>query len=322
MAIVVKPNTYVAGQTITAAGQNANEDTLYNLVNGNIDTANISSSAGILTSQIAWTSNFSISAIVTMNSKIFKWAKGADVASAAGTITLGDDGNYFDITGTAAITSITAKAAGTIVVLQFDSTASLVDGSNLKLAGNFTGAAESQIMLISDGTNWFEVSRSPVTITASNALAGSIVQVVNYQTGATASGTTSIPFDDTIPQKTEGDEYMTLAITPTSATNKLRITVVVAGHDDSGQNKVCVALFQDTTADALACSGGYISVTAGSGIPPITFSHYMTSGTTSSTTFKVRAGVVAGTYYFNGNSSGRRYGGALASSITIEEVKV
>src|SRR3990167_2353085 len=135
---------------------------------------------------------------LVMTSKILKQAKGADVASVAGAITLGEDGNYFDITGTNAITSITAKAAGTIVVLQFDSTASLVDGSNLKLDGNFTGAAESQIMLSSDGTNWFEVSRQPYayTPTASNALAGSVVQVVNTQTGEVATGTTSIPNDD------------------------------------------------------------------------------------------------------------------------------
>ena len=102
--------------------------------------------------------------IHTMSSKIMKWAKGADVASVAGETTLGEDGNYFDITGTNAITSITAKEAGTLVTLQFDSTASLVDASNLKLDGNFTGATGSTIMLVSDGTNWFEVSRQPQTV--------------------------------------------------------------------------------------------------------------------------------------------------------------
>ena len=52
------------------------------------------------------------------------------------------------------------------------------------------------------------------------------VQVVNTQTGAVDTGTTAMPCDDTIPQNTEGDEFMTLAITPTSATNKLKIDVV------------------------------------------------------------------------------------------------
>lgn len=133
-------------------------------VNGLVN-ADIGAGAGIVSSKLDLSS---ITQNLVMTSKILKQAKGADVASVAGSITLGDDGNYFDITGTNAITSITAKAAGTQVVLQFDSTASLVDGSNLKLNGNFQGAAESQIHLICDGTNWFEISRPP-TATLSSA---------------------------------------------------------------------------------------------------------------------------------------------------------
>jgi len=48
----------------------------------------------------------------------------------------------------------------------------------------------------------------------------------------------------------------------------------------------------------------------------------MTAGTTSATTFKVRAGFnVTNTVVFNGGSGpGRKMGGALASSITITEI--
>lgn len=87
------------------------------------------------------------------------------VASAAGTITL-PPGEFIEVTGTAAITSITADNAATggdigrTVVLKFASTASLVDGSNLKLAGNFPGGANSTITLVCDGTNWYETARS------------------------------------------------------------------------------------------------------------------------------------------------------------------
>ena len=45
--------------------------------------------------------------------------KGADVVSAA-TLTLGSDGNFFDITGTTTVTAIGAKAIGTKVIMQFD----------------------------------------------------------------------------------------------------------------------------------------------------------------------------------------------------------
>lgn len=99
-----------------------------------------------------------VNAALTMGS-IFKFKKGADVAS-AGTMALGDDGNYFDITGTTNITSITAKTAGTLAILQFDGVLTVTDGGNLKIRGDFTTAAESMILLICDGTDWYEVSRS------------------------------------------------------------------------------------------------------------------------------------------------------------------
>ena len=247
---------------------------------------------------------------LVMTSKILKLAKGADVASAAGNIVLGDDGNYFDITGVLAITSITIKTAGTVVTLQFDSTASMVDGGNLKLNGSFLGAAESQITLISDGTNWFEVSRQVPEI-------GRIVQVVNVMDGTLATGNTAMPDDDTIPQITEGTEFMTLAITPTSATNKLKIDVVFQGSADA--HIFSVALFQDATAGALAAI--YNNGGGAGNAQVVTFSHYMDAGTVSATTFRVRMGGSSGNYTMNGQDEAQKLGGIMASSITITEIK-
>ena len=53
------------------------------------------------------------------NGKAINQSKGADVASATA-LNLGADGNYFDITGTTTITSITTEGAGTEVTLHFD----------------------------------------------------------------------------------------------------------------------------------------------------------------------------------------------------------
>lgn len=147
---------------------------------------------------------------------------------------------------------------------------------------------------------------------------GTIRQVVNTQTGGVATGTTTIPIDDTIPQITEGDEYMTLAITPTNAANKLRVDVVFQGSV-SVASWLTAALFQDTTANALAVGMTFQGTgTAGN---TITFTHYMTAGTTSATTFRVRAGKNnTGTVTFNGGSGTRLFGGVMASSITITEI--
>lgn len=147
-----------------------------------------------------------------------------------------------------------------------------------------------------------------------------VVQVVNTQSGAVATGTTVIPVDDTIPQITEGDEFMTLTITPSSATNKLRIDVVINLSNSGNNNWASAALFQDATANAL-CAGNNFNPVATSNTP-ITFTYYMTAGTTSATTFRVRGGGnVASTTTFNGGGGARRFGGVLISSITITEIQ-
>ncbi len=145
-----------------------------------------------------------------------------------------------------------------------------------------------------------------------------VQQVVNTQTGAVATGTTTIPGDDTIPQNTEGTEFITQAITPTNAGNKLRIDVVLV-YSASIIVTVVAALFQDSTAGALAA---VLSTQPGVGyICTMAFTHYMAAGTTSATTFKVRVGgASASTITLNGAGAARLLGGAIASSITITEI--
>jgi len=154
-----------------------------------------------------------------------------------------------------------------------------------------------------------------------NTAPGKIIQVVNTQTGAVATGTTLIANDDTIPQIGEGDQYMSLAITPTNASNKLLIEVVAMTSHGGTIGGHSVALFQDSTSNALATD--IVTKAAATHTYDMSFSHYMAAGTTSSTTFKVRIGASnSGTTTFNGQSGGRKYGGTLASSITITEIEV
>ena len=156
------------------------------------------------------------------------------------------------------------------------------------------------------------------TVAAARLPAGSVVQVVNYQTGAMATGATTIPNDDTIPQITEGNQYMSLAITPTSATNLLVIDVVVNASNSSASD-VIVAVFRDATANAIAVGAAYNG--AGTGRNNIKVRYQETAGSTSATTLYVRAGGT-GTTTFNGSSGTRTFGGTYASSITIQEITV
>lgn len=147
-----------------------------------------------------------------------------------------------------------------------------------------------------------------------------VIQRVSSETGAVTTGTTQIPFDDTIPQNTEGDQYLSLSITPKNAGNILVIDVIMNLATSGSTIFMTAALFQDSTANALAASAICTSATA-SAPTQIRFRHTMTAGTTSSTTFKVRAGGGnTGTTTFNGVAGGRIFGGVMASSITILEI--
>lgn len=168
--------SYSSGSVIDSSDVTDNENAIFNYLQGGVDTisdnsivnADVASNANIqseklnltaVAQSISNTGTLANAGAVTITSGILYTAKGADVASAA-SMTLGTDGNMFDITGTTGITSITIKTAGTIVFLQFDSSLTVTDGSNLLLNGNFSATANDMLTLISDGTNWHEVCRS------------------------------------------------------------------------------------------------------------------------------------------------------------------
>ena len=153
----------------------------------------------------------------------------------------------------------------------------------------FAGATSGTIGLVATaiaGSNTLTLPAETGTL-RSTVSSGTVLQVVNYQTGAVATGTTLMPFDDTIPQITEGNEYMTLAITPKSATSKLIIQVVWCGTS-SFIDYLTTALFQDAAPDALA-TVAQVNGT-GSWMLANVLVHVMTSATTASTTFKIRTG--------------------------------
>lgn len=99
--------------------------------------------------------------------------KGADVAS-ADEITLGTDGNYFDITGTTAINHITKTGwqAGSIVALQFDGNVAVMHDAesptgteaSILLTGGaaFMATADDTLQLVYDGVYFREISRAAI----------------------------------------------------------------------------------------------------------------------------------------------------------------
>ena len=191
--------------------------------------------------------------------------------------------------------------------------------SNIAIQGAATGTGV--FTLASPATNTNRTLTLPDEAGTIDTLqrAGNVLQVVNVQTGAVATGTTTIAFDDTVPQSSEGTEFITLAITPTSSTSKLRIDFSVVLNHTVGTAILNACLFQDAIVNALAAAS---SQNVNSGGPMIVAgSYYMTAGTTSSTTFKIRCGSpTAGTVTLNGVNGVRFYAGVSNSFITITEV--
>jgi len=151
-------------------------------------------------------------------------------------------------------------------------------------------------------------------------LPGDVVQSQATQTGAVNTGTTVIPGDDTIPQITEGDEYMTQAITPSSASNLLDVSSSIGDLSNSGGGSLTIALFQDATVDALAA---VINTSGGAGASSgMQLLHYrLLAATTSATTLRIRAGSTAGgTTTFNGFGGNRKLGGVLNSFLEVKEI--
>lgn len=186
MGLISRQYTFVAGQPIVAAEHNAEFNTIHGAINGGLTNANVSNSAGIEASKLSLAT---IAQAMAMSSKAFLFAKGANVASGT-SISLGTDGNYFDITGTTNIATITAKQAGSIVWLRFNGTLDLIDDTgNLELnGGDITVNNEDVICLICDGTNWALVSRNVIDLSEVSVRGNLPVSRLNSGTSA-SSGT-------------------------------------------------------------------------------------------------------------------------------------
>lgn len=238
------------------------------------------------------------------------------------------------VLGVATATSINKlalTAPATSATLTIANGKTLTCNNNLTLAGTDGEALTlTKGLTVSGNAGTVSFSAESLTLTVAAAasvsgtntgdttkVTGDVVQVVNTMVSAYATGTTQMPTDDSIPQNTEGDEYMTLAITPTSASNILIIEAsAMLGSDTAGT--MTMALFQDTTANALNAAPNYNPIT---GFSIVKLLHKMVAGTTGATTFKIRAGLnAANNTYFNGYA-GRYFGGVAGSSITIWEIK-
>jgi hypothetical protein len=150
------------------------------------------------------------------------------------------------------------------------------------------------------------------------ASGGGIIQIVDASTTTATSTTSTIPFDSTIPQNTEGTELLTVSITPRSTSNKLIIFVSVPFIDGSSNILITFPLFRDSGANAIAL--GQCEVSGADNAESVFYTHFISPNTSSSTTFKLRYGPSAGTAFINRRNSGETLGATAAVRLTVMEV--
>lgn len=143
--------------------------------------------------------------------------------------------------------------------------------------------------------------------------------------------TTAIPYDDTIPQNTEGTQIISQAITLNKANSRVRLTFTGWGHCSTAADDSEIwsaAIFRNGTASALAAAANSHDTNESTGSDDVIINTTITvryedaPGTVGPHTYEVNVGPRAGTLRMNGSISTRIFGGVARAILTIEEVYV
>jgi hypothetical protein len=293
---------------------------------GSIVNADINASAAIAFSKLAGVQASdatltSIAALGTASDKVAyttgvdTWAETAltsygrslidDVDAAAGRTTLGlgtiatQDSNNVSITGgsVTGITDLTVPDGGTGL--------SSTTAYAVLCGGTSSTAALQSIASVGTAGQVLKSNGAGALPTFQDAGSSSVVvQQIRATTTTSGTSATTIPADDTIPQNTEGTELLTVSITPTNSNSVLVIEYDFWGVlTNAGIGTA--ALFVDTTADAIYSQQ---NVTVSTSPQNLHGRYYLTAGSTSARTYKLRFGgsassawlqLIAGSTYYS-----------------------
>jgi hypothetical protein len=169
---------------------------------------------------------------------------------------------------------------------------------------NLTGAMTASQAELNrlDGANWVFIDRN----------------YAEYTTNADIAS--AIPLDDTIPQVGEGTQILSAAITPKSASNRVRVRFQGQVFSAGAALNVIAALFVNGGADAVRAT--YAS-TGGAGFATqLVIEYEHVPGATSAQTYTIRVGSQGGTAFRMNGAAARLFGGVSAATITVEELAV
>ena len=167
-----------------------------------------------------------------------------------------------------------------------------------------SGATTGQVLQW-DGTAWVPAA----------APSGKLVNWWVATTTTAATTTNIIPLDDTVPQSTEGAEFITVPnVSPSSASNKLKVTVSFWYTVSGAQYPMC-ALFVGSASSAVAST----PLTIADNLPRQATVVFWIDSFTGTETLRFRAGTDRNTVTFRFLSTPNIYFGTTDPAIMLVE---
>lgn len=198
-----------------------------------------------------------------------------------------------------------------------------------RLAGNTT-TTKKFLTQTGDGANsaapgWNTIAANdvPADLASSSMADGVTIQTVRTESGAVATGSATLPDDDTVPTTSEMFKVTALdtAITPKATGNKIKVTLELQVSKTANQGKPMFAAI--VVGGVVVAIAGVVHDNNPYHGERIVVSYLHTAADTNEVTFSAYASNFDGdTMTINGYNTGRKFGGVYKSSMTCEEIKV
>ena len=168
--------------------------------------------------------------------------------------------------------------------------------------------------------NWSNNPNGLTVIGPGTPVTGDVIQsIATYSYGLTKTDTTTCPDDGTIPQISEGSNFLWATMTSTNTINPVLIACESQWANSGGGNRTIIHLHRNSEADAFLA--GATSETTASLPQTVNMTVLLATTTTGGTGYYMLAGTQgAGTMTFNGSASANRYGASAFSNFTIKEI--
>lgn len=222
-----------------------------------------------------------------------------------------------NVTFTSLDTGSRAQDTTYYVWANFDATATTVTFTISESSSAPTGVTTYQLVgkFATNTTGSGQVIETSVA-----SFVGTEIVNIQYSTDTShTTGTTAIVNDDSIPQITEGDQFLALDYLPMDSNNILHVEAVIKtriGANTGGQ----IALYKDGASNAIAAAQNEGS--SGGTDSDLRIDYLTTAGTTDLISYTVRAGDDSGdTFSMNGANGSRLLGGVQMSYIKVTEYR-